>query len=298
MATISNQNTTKVFVQSYLELLRATGKDYQAIPNSTLNQKLGISHAPIWPPTGSGILNSNFPIIKYMAIGSGGHAYQSGGGASQGTIKTKVHDSIHCAMYKQMPFAVRPLDEDFTPAERAEYRLREVKTIDGVQYAFYWLKVIDLNAITPTLRVVHIENGEIIEEWDYDPEDRLDEQLNPEVIDISNVDVNTVNGLHLMVKSQITVELNASQLAEIVTAMAVLHPGSTVDDATISEVAVVWGFDFEKNISEPQPMIEAAGAQIISHITTHVALRYHNNLIRLSYGLADGLPVLTDIESI
>ena len=291
MATALYKNTTKTFVQSYIELLRATGANYQLIKNSTLNQKLGIQHISNWPP--AGISPAEFPRIQYLAIGSGGHYYNLSAGNTQGTIKQYMHDPIHCAMFNQIPWAARPIDDDFGQPLRDKYRLREVRNINGEEYAIYWLRRIDLDSAVPELNVVRIENGVEVESYPYDPETYEGQQLNPVPISLDNINENVVDGLHLMVKSSVGLNLDSTDISEILNAYTTVNPGAGVDEAVISEVGIVWGFDM--NVNTPEGTIKEAGAaQIINHINTHISLQFINNNINLSYGLADGMPTNLD----
>lgn len=112
--------------------------NYQTLLNTTINTKHNVlSNIP--PPS--------LPLLRYYGIGINGF-YNTDDGSGR-----SPHQPLptNLDLYEPIPFRCVPFDNDLSPGERAPYRMREVREIDGVKYCLYWLKV-----ITYTPKVVSI----------------------------------------------------------------------------------------------------------------------------------------------
>ncbi len=98
---------------------------------TTLNHKYTI-HADQLPLTDT-------PRLRYFGIGVNG---VGGTGANPVPYTPKATDGD---LYTPIPVRVRPLDDDLSEEDAANYRMREERNVGGVDYALYWLKVIDFD---------------------------------------------------------------------------------------------------------------------------------------------------------
>lgn len=96
---------------------------------TTLNHKYGI-HTDQLPLT-------DIPRLRYFGVGVNG---VGGTGANPVPFTPKATDGD---LYTPIPLRVRPLTDDLSVEEQANYRLREERNVEGVDYALYWLKLID-----------------------------------------------------------------------------------------------------------------------------------------------------------
>ncbi len=106
--------------------------DYDELHKTTLNMKYGTKNNNIAIPTGNtyNAEVTELPQLKYFGVGIGG---------------CYVHNNQD--LYHPIPIRIVPLGNDLIGSERDQYRLREVRTIDGIDYALYWLKVIDYGGL-------------------------------------------------------------------------------------------------------------------------------------------------------
>lgn len=113
---------TTWFIKNVLEM--TSGREVTVDRNTTLNEKYNI--LPNERPKAG-----EFPTINYIGIGMGGIG---------DTVKLAYHSSIDASLFEPIPFICRELDNDLSPSDRLKYRMRVLKTIDGEEYAFYYLR--------------------------------------------------------------------------------------------------------------------------------------------------------------
>ena len=109
--------------------------------NTTLNHKYTVFNE---------VAPQHLPRIQYFGLGIKGFA-----NADDGILANPYRPSNKdLDLYEPIPIRCVPIDEDLTSAERANYRMRVRKVINGVPYFCYYLKklmVVDNNVkITQT----------------------------------------------------------------------------------------------------------------------------------------------------
>lgn len=117
---------------------------------TTINERLNINQDIDIPP-------GQTPAMGWYIIGNGGHRVVSGGPID--ITVAKVHRATDYALYNQVPFVMRRLNNDLSAAQRTNYALREVKEFNGEDWVFYWAKKIDLSQTVPTTKKTTIVNG-------------------------------------------------------------------------------------------------------------------------------------------
>ena len=114
-----------------LHLSMLLGRDYMTKPNTTLNEKFDVL-ADVNVPEGM------YPKLQYYCIGIGGDQLSE----SVSGFPVSEHSPMDAALFEQIPFVIRPIQQDLTPTERANYRFRVIETIKNETYVCYYLKVI------------------------------------------------------------------------------------------------------------------------------------------------------------
>lgn len=127
--TTTNTTKTLIAVQRELEVFMGSAPVNNAI--TTLNHKYSLYANEV--PVG-------YPTLKYFGIGVRGNYNVDDGNL------TAPHQVLNTNMdlYTPIPFRVVPVEQDLTPIERSLYRMRVVQLIKGVQYACYYLKVMEV----------------------------------------------------------------------------------------------------------------------------------------------------------
>lgn len=185
----------------------------------TLNTKYGI--APSVVPIG-------LPTIKYVGIGNMGY-YNVGDDGLANTYKPQPDNQD---LYNPIPFRIRPLDEDLSAAERANYRMRTIQTIGGVQYVCYWLKAITFPSNAIETKYVNTDNIES----DYN----IVPNLTPTPIKVDDDDDATADGKpKVIVKITGEFIITAEEISEYV---SVFHAGDA-RYGKVSEIGIYTGED-------------------------------------------------------
>lgn len=111
---------------------------YKVHKNTTLNEKFSIyptDHTPMGT-----IEQPVFPRLRYFVLGVGGTPYIE----DVSSYKYSQHSVLDAALFKHIPFIVRPINDDIDVITRQKYRLRKMIEINGNQYYAYYAKVCDL----------------------------------------------------------------------------------------------------------------------------------------------------------
>ena len=214
---------------SHLATLRYAGKPFTLLPNTTLNQKfnIGAKERP---------LTNEYPMLNGFVIGNAGCYGEMKQGGTLRTIHHNKKPTIG-ALFRHIPFIVRPIDNDLSATVRAGYGLRYPFTKDGVRYVAYFLKRLhpeDWSAAT-TLTSVG-DDGVISNVAEYVPDVSA---LTPVPPSISNGTLITATGDYVGTVLETKVTLNENDIKEIVDAVTIFLGDPEL--AVISEIGVTHG---------------------------------------------------------
>lgn len=132
-STISSSFTTITLLGSYLGLNNLLPVTYDPLREFSLNNHLNIA------PTES--IGTARPQMRYFGVGIKG-----GYNADDGILFSCYNPSrSNMNLYSLIPIRCVPVDEDLTAAERALYRLRQRRTINGTEYFLYYLKCLEFS---------------------------------------------------------------------------------------------------------------------------------------------------------
>ena len=186
---------------------------------SSLNAKYGVF--PTTKPNSPGALN-------YFGIGIGGRRIVS----SQNLTQPQEILSTNMDLYSPIPIRVVPFDQDLSPSEQSNYRLRQVQTINGQKYVCYWLMVITKD----NMQVQYFKLDSQGNQQPYTPDYS---NLNP--VPPSPTTDGTVDsvGAEINVVAQVTMNVTGVEVSE---AISVMYNGDA-RYATISEVGLYTGTD-------------------------------------------------------
>lgn len=274
---MSTANVVRTGLAGFLQTGQYLGKAIARLPNSTLNQKLGIN-------PDMDISANDVPTVKYVAIGNGGHNFEVG---ANGRTKWKAvhHTARHTAMYNQLPFVLRPVDNDLSSAERTRYRLRRIEEHHGQSYVAYYLRVLDLSNTDVEMELRRVESG-ITTSTPYVP---TLEDLNPTPPVLVSGDAVTTTGEYIATTTKVPFAMTLADIQEFNRAIEIIE-GET-GYATISEMAVVSGVDAAVNglfNGETRQYTDVLRAQVTSFVSTAFVTEY----------LTDGISLMLDIGNV
>ena len=109
-------------------------RPYVVYDNTTLNEKHNVLATRHMAANHKA---PEYPSLRYFAIGIGGIPIIE----RVDQYRYSQHSALDAALFKQIPFAIKPVNDDFLPAQRDKYRLRVKMDIRGEKYWAYYLKV-------------------------------------------------------------------------------------------------------------------------------------------------------------
>lgn len=238
-----------------LALHRMLGKEYTPLLNTTLNEKFNIL-------TSEDIPGKTYPELKYFTIGVGGDNIIPG----NDKYNLSEHSPIDGALFKHIPFVMKPLNQDLTEEEAEPYRLRCVETISGVQYACYYAKVIPEPELKPFFYSIRtINNGTTVSAPTLTILDtNTSEILNP-TPKIRELTYNNNTTSEFITKiAKIVFRLTKDEIDSIKSVLKIRN----VDKGQITEIGVCSGI--EKTLKSGKK--EAICCQIMYHIGVTLSL--------------------------
>lgn len=279
------ENITRTVYGSSLQTALLLGLPVPIVANSTLNEKLNIQAS-------TAIAVTDRPKMVYVAIGNGGHRTISG---PQGITRPEPvqHRSTDAALYNQLPFVLRKLNNDLSAAERTKYALRRVEEHDGVSYFAYYLKRLDLSETTIGMEYNTVLNG-VTTTNVFTP---TASNLNPTPPDLTQTGVNVTTGDYVTAVAKTPFTMTETEAAEFLNVATIIYtdPGY----ALISEMAICAGVDKSVAMEGGGTFNEVVGCQVVSFVNTFFSIPFSNAgvSVELEVGATEPLFVLTNASA-
>lgn len=276
------ENCVRTVQSALLQSALQLGMPHVIQANSSLNQKFDIQ-ATVAPA------DTDTFAMKYVAIGNGGHKLVTGvNGIS--TPEPIQHSPTDAALFNHLPFVLRLPNQDLTAAQRANYRLRRIESINGTSYVAYYLKVIDLSLTLPGLELRTVQNG-IMTSTPYAPQ--LSD-LSPTPPAISSGGVITTSGNFIAATSKVDFTLSADDITELLNVSNILYSSDSF--ALISEIGLCSGVDRAVTgdfNGTSAGYTEVIGAQVMNFIDSFFPAKFNNNGLSLSFDVGQLEPLMT-----
>lgn len=129
---IATQYNTTTLLGSQLGLSTLLPVEFESNYEFTLNNNLQIQ---------PNVAPSQTPRLRYFGIGING-CYNA---TDTNLVSAYNPQRTDMNLYQLVPIRCRPVDEDLSEAERANYRLRKRVTLNGNQYYLYYLKLLSFS---------------------------------------------------------------------------------------------------------------------------------------------------------
>ena len=223
------ENLQRTIYAAHAATCKALMKPWTILPNSTLNQKWNLADSET-PAV------NQYPTLGYIGIGNRGASYEITTDNFALSVPTP-HLARHASAYNFIPFVIREITDDLSATERARYRLRVPRVINGVNYVVYYLRVLDLTTVSPSVELRTVNNG-TISTTGFSPE--LSD-LSPTAPVLSNTNVNNPNGSYLISTAKVNFTLSQEDINEIMNACDIIYGDPRY--AVINEIMVCHGVD-------------------------------------------------------
>lgn len=275
------ESVTRTIYGAHLQTCKLLNRPFTVLPNSTLNQKFNL-FADELP------LSNEYPKLGYIGIGNKAATYELG---NDGFILTREipHLPRHASLYNFIPFVIRNMNDDLSATERMKYRLRVPITINSEQYVAYYLRVLNLDNVAPSVELRNVNEG-VITTTDFIPEIT---DLSPQHPNISNVNLNNPNGDYLVSTAKINFVLNQNDINNILEACQLLYGDPRY--AVINEIALVTGIDRVLTGvfgSTQSSYTEVISAQIAAFVYQYHALTVNSTEVNITFDVGTEEPLL------
>lgn len=273
-------NVTRTCYSAYLQTSKYLGlSPFRVLPHTTLNEKFNIQSG-IAPAVGES------PNVRYLVIGNMGHYTVKGPDGSDETTNY-IHRANDAALYNQIPFVMREVNDDIPSDRRDTYCLRTTETVGGKNYIVYYGRRLNMTGIQPQLLELTVING-IITATPYTP---TVDDLNPvpPVISTSG----TVIGSNKTVSASaiVKVSLSAEEIRDITNAYRI-RTGST-RSPTISEMGLCSGVDRRVTAAGTNFQYnEVIACQVNVFIATNHPIGYNSSGLDLTFDIGGVEPML------
>ena len=215
--------------------------------------------------------------LQYFCIGNGGHRTVAGPVGGVPYTAPIPHRASDSGLYNLIPFVVKPVNADLTDMQRSIYRLRKTMLIDGVLYAAYYLRRLDVASATADATEVTVVEG-VSHHTQFAP---TLNNLRPPIPPIGSAN----NGSYLQVSATINVTFSAQEVEWLKDACALVFGDENY--AIISEIGLCHGVEHPvtgvypatggqvpNNVSTTN--VECVGIQVACHISTYYPVIYTN----------------------
>lgn len=279
------ESVTRTIYSAYNQMCVRNKQAITPFTGSTLNEKFNVDAV-------GNLVDTSIPTDSYLAIGKGGATYTLSGGNV--TVVPKKHLPTHCALYDHMPFIARRVTEDLSYLTGSDkYRMRVVREISGVDYAFYFLRVIDTAGMTASLEKRTVTNGTF-----------SSVTFTPGVSDIapavpaeSVLDVVNPTSAYLIATAAVTVILKNDEINEIISACDLYFAAEAKPVSVpfvINEIGIVSGVEKNVQITIGESSVsrkEVSNAQMSVFIYKFMTLKETSPDISLSFDMGSSTPI-------
>lgn len=278
--------TVRTIYAAHLSTCKALNRPFTVLPNSTLNQKFNLFKDEL-------PMVNEYPHVAYVGIGNKGASYEV---TTSNYVLTSPVPKLprFSALFNQIPFVVRPLNDDLPAEERIKYRLRVPVTIDGVDHVAYYLRALDLSNVIPTVELRNVTDGTVTTSA-FTP---TASDLAPSHPNLSTVNINDVSGDYLISTAKVDLVLGLSDIANIREACTLLYGDPRY--AVINEVALCSGIDrvLQGTFgSVTSSYLESVATQINSFIYQYHPLTETTTEVSIKFdiGSSESLLLVTDL---
>lgn len=231
---VPTQTSTNTLLGNLINKACVTNQKLEIPANTTLNEAYNVRASE-----SVGVKNGRDFELKYFILGVRG---SDGLGAdANGVTQFRVnqHQPIDGNVFVGIPFIVRPLDNDLDNLTRAKYRIREVRTINGIAYAIYWAKLISFVEYNPQLLKIYkdpVTGTEDVKAYIPSSDD-----LHPTPVELTSSNTVPISNTYVNGSAILNCTLNENDVEELKNACRIVF--NDAGYARPNEVGICYGMD-------------------------------------------------------
>lgn len=259
-----------------------TGVPLPMLPYTTLNQKYGVGAE-------LDVADGEKFAFNTIAIGNKGHDMVVGNGGFK-KWKDIPHIPQHKALYNGLPWIVRPETDDLSPVDRAKYRMRCIREINGVRYVFYYLRVVDKSTAVISREIRRTVDG-VTTTTAYVPSLA---DLSPQPPILTSGESLTTVGDYMTASCRIPFIMTEDDIYEFSQACKIIHGDTGYD--IISEIALVNNVDRSVQVTHlgaPLTYTEAVRATATAFVSTAIVASQFKTGVSMMLDVGAAEPLLT-----
>lgn len=234
--------------------------------------------------------------LKYFGVGVRGSNCVGMDGRGVSRMRVNQHQPSDGNLFTPIPLAARPIDNDFDNLTRAKYRMRFIESYNGIQYAFYFLKLINFDSYDP--KNLKITKDETTGSENVEPHVPVSDDLRPEPVELTSTGSVPVSNVYLTSSGIMDCTLNETDIAEIKNACKIMFGDANY--ASINEIGIAWGIDTEtdgligSNGANAQIRYTEAMSAVFAHFISEKDARsvMNNRTIPLAFDHISSEPML------
>lgn len=255
-------NAQRTIYDIDLCLCMRLGKQYNILPNTSLNEKFNL-YPEIQVPL------NEYPKLKYYTIGIGGNnIIDNGSGFSY-----SEHGPIDGALFRHIPFIMRNHGDDLSETEKAKYRFRVIEVHDDIEYICYYLKTIqDYDMREYFFKVHTVDDSPRLSAFNTN----ISTILSP-IPKERGIELETYENMEYITKlAKLEFSLFNAELREINNVFNILN----LDKKQITEIGVCYGIDFETDEGCTEASCVQTGFHVGVNLDLTISLNTDSSILR------------------
>ena len=230
---------TRTIYSIMLECLKSVGAPFTLLDASTLNEKYDLP-----------VFSDEYPKIQYFGIGLDYHDLVD---SPTLDFTDPLHGATDGDVFRPVPLLVRPTTIGLTDAEKARYRIRVIRVINGIEYIVCYLRKINYIApYTNVYAITHTPENDFLDSIDLNKIHALSPV--PKFRNCSDTNIKFAS-----FDMKLKINLNAGDMVELKNAISIMYGDVDEDYITrIGEVCLYHGVDVTTGSITEAASVQAA----------------------------------------
>ena len=247
---------TRTIYSIMLECLKSVGAPFTLLDASTLNEKYDVP-----------VFSDKYPEIQYFGVGLDYHDLVN---SPTLDFTDPLHGAADGDVFRPVPLVVRPTTIGLTDTEKARYRMKVIRVINGIEYIVCYLRKIDYIApYTNVYEITHTPGNNFLDLIDLNKIHALSPV--PKFRNCSDTAIKFA-----AFDMKLKINLNAGDIVELKNAISIMY-GNTGEAylSTIGEVGLYHGVEVNTVTDVEAASVQAA---YFSRVREPIGVTFSHNI--------------------